>query len=241
MGCAGSVCSHPLGIKGTCVWVSLDPRARTGGSCPAPLSEPCCAPLAGCGNSALSHDLYELGYTDITSIDFSPVCIEAMRARYAHCPGLRWAVMDISALQFPDASFDVVLEKGTLDVLTVEERDPWHVSPQATAALHQVLAEVSRILRPGGRFVSISFAQPHFRKPHYAQEAFGWSLRHAAYGDTFHYFLYVMCKGQRLASPDVALGRKLRQPPPAPAPAPPPEPPPPPVPADEDYLRAIEL
>ncbi|XP_064372781.1 EEF1A lysine methyltransferase 4 isoform X2 [Dromaius novaehollandiae] len=194
--------------------------------------------VLGCGNSALSHDLYELGYTDITSIDFSPVCIEAMRARYAHCPGLRWAVMDISALQFPDASFDVVLEKGTLDVLTVEERDPWHVSPQATAALHQV----SRILRPGGRFVSISFAQPHFRKPHYAQEAFGWSLRHAAYGDTFHYFLYVMCKGQRLASPDVALGRKLRQPPPAPAPAPPPEPPPPPpVPADEDYLRAIEL
>ncbi|XP_025926777.1 EEF1A lysine methyltransferase 4 [Apteryx rowi] len=166
---------------------------------------------ARCGNSALSHDLYELGYTDITSIDFSPVCIEAMRARYAHCPGLRWAVMDIRALRFPDASFDVVLEKGTLDVLTVEERDPWHVSPPAAAALHQVLAEVSRVLRPGGRFVSITFAQPHFRKPHYAQEAFGWSLRHAAYGDAFHYFLYVMCKGQRLASPDVALGRNCEQ------------------------------
>ncbi|NWI12629.1 EFMT4 methyltransferase, partial [Crypturellus soui] len=196
------------------------------------------APLAGCGTSALSHDLYELGYGDITSIDFSPACIEAMRARYAHCAGLRWAVMDMRALRFPDASFDVVLEKGALDALLAGERDPWRVSAQATAALHRVLAEVSRVLRPGGRFVSISFAQPHFRKPHYAQEAFGWSLRHVAYGDAFHYFLYVMRKGERLASPDLALGRKLHQPPPDPAPAAPTLPP---EPEDEDYLLAIEL
>lgn len=97
---------------------------------------------SGCGNSALSHDLHELGYTDVTSIDFSPACIAAMRARYARCPGLRWAVMDIRTLAFPDAAFDVVLEKGTLDVLMVEETDPWDVSPQAVAAMHRVLAEV---------------------------------------------------------------------------------------------------
>lgn len=99
-------------------------------------------PCAGCGNSALSHDLHELGYTDVTSIDFSPACIAAMRARYARCPGLRWAVMDIRALAFPDATFDVVLEKGTLDVLMVEESDPWDVSPQAAAAMRRVLMEV---------------------------------------------------------------------------------------------------
>ncbi|NWV46438.1 EFMT4 methyltransferase, partial [Daphoenositta chrysoptera] len=173
-------------------------------------------PLTGCGNSALSHDLHELGYTDVTSIDFSPACIAAMRARHARCPGLRWAVMDIRALAFPDASFDVVLEKGTLDVLMVEETDPWHVSPQAAAAMRRVLAEVSRVLRPGGCFISITFAQPHFRKPHYAQEAFGWSLRHAACGDgdaaAFHYFLYAMRKGQPLDPRDAALGRRLHQP-----------------------------
>lgn len=104
---------------------------------------------SGCGNSALSHDLHELGYTDVTSIDFSPACIAAMRTRYAHCPGLRWAVMDIRALAFPDAAFDVVLEKGTLDVLMVEETDPWDVSPQAVASMHRVLAEV----RGGGSWV----------------------------------------------------------------------------------------
>ncbi|NXR07620.1 EFMT4 methyltransferase, partial [Semnornis frantzii] len=195
----------------------------------------------GCGNSTLSHDLHELGYTDVTSIDFSPACITAMRARYAHCcPSLHWAVMDIRALTFPDATFDVVLEKGTLDVLMVEETDPWNVSPQAVAAMHRVLAEVSRVLRPEGCFISITFAQPHFRKPHYAQEAFGWSLRHVTCGDgdtgTFHYYLYIMRKGQPLDLSDVALGRQLHQPPL-------PTGPPTPVPLDddEDYLFAIQL
>ncbi|NXJ75347.1 EFMT4 methyltransferase, partial [Trogon melanurus] len=194
----------------------------------------------GCGNSALSHDLHELGYTDVTSIDFSPACIAAMRARHARCPALRWAVMDIRALAFPDAAFDVVVEKGTLDVFMVEETDPWHVSPRAAAEMHRVLAEVSRVLRPGGCFISITFAQPHFRKPHYAQEDFGWSLRHAACGDgdAFHYFLYVMRKGQPLDPRDLALGRRLHQPPPPSAPSPPPTPL---DEDDEDYLFAIQL
>ncbi|XP_072200564.1 EEF1A lysine methyltransferase 4 [Excalfactoria chinensis] len=192
--------------------------------------------VLGCGTSALSYELHELGYPDVTSIDFSPACVEAMRSRYAHCPDLRWAVMDMRSLTFPDASFDVVLEKGTLDVLLVEEADPWHVSPRGAAAMHRVLAEVSRVLRPGGRFLSITFAQPHFRAPHYAQEAFGWSLRHAACGDAFHYFVYIMCKGQPLAPHHLALGRQLGRPPPAP---------PPPITVaedeDEDFLHAIEL
>ncbi|NXS94877.1 EFMT4 methyltransferase, partial [Jacana jacana] len=205
----------------------------------SPPSELC--PGAGCGNSALSHDLHELGYPDVTSVDFSPACIATMRARYAHCPRLRWAVMDIRALTFPDATFDVVLEKGTLDVFMVEETDPWHVSPRAAAEMHRALAEVSRVLRPGGCFISITFAQPHFRKPHLAQESFGWSLRHVPCGDgdpsAFHYFLYVMRKGQPLDPSDLALGQRLHQ-----LPAPPDRPPPPAPPDDdEDYLLAIQL
>ncbi|XP_014460857.2 EEF1A lysine methyltransferase 4 [Alligator mississippiensis] len=194
--------------------------------------------VLGCGSSTLSYDLFQLGYTDITSIDYSAVCIEAMRARYAHCPGLRWAVMDARDLRFPDGSFDVVLEKGVLDAMVAGEADPWHVSPQATALLDRVLSEVSRVLRPGGRFVSISFAQPHFRKPHYAQPAYGWSLRHETYGTAFHYFLYTMVKGQALAPADLALGRSLHEPP---CPTGPPQLPPSPMADTEDFLYAIEL
>ncbi|NXC43081.1 EFMT4 methyltransferase, partial [Penelope pileata] len=98
--------------------------------------------VLGCGTSALSYELHERGYPDVTSIDFSAACVEAMSARYAHCPRLRWARMDMRHLAFPDASFDAVLEKGTLDVLLVEEADPWHVSPPAIAAMRRVLEEV---------------------------------------------------------------------------------------------------
>uniref|UniRef100_A0A8D0L952 EEF1A lysine methyltransferase 4 n=1 Tax=Sphenodon punctatus TaxID=8508 RepID=A0A8D0L952_SPHPU len=192
--------------------------------------------VLGCGNSALSYDLFQLGYPDITSIDYSTVCIADMRARYAHCPGLRWAVMDAQALAFANGSFDVVLEKGTLDAMMVAETDPWHVSPEAAALLDQVLKEVSRVLRPGGRFVSITFAQPHFRKRHYAQPAYCWSLRHATYGAGFQYFLYVMHKGEALSPADLALGRTLYAQPSPPAPTRFLQ-----ASDSEDYLCAIEL
>ncbi|XP_042315822.1 EEF1A lysine methyltransferase 4 [Sceloporus undulatus] len=174
--------------------------------------------VLGCGNSALSYDLFQLGYTNITSIDYSEACIRSMKNRYAHCPGLHWAVMDARALAFTDESFDVVLEKGTLDSMMVGERDPWTVSQEAKLLLDQVLMEVSRVLRPGGRFISITFAQPHFRKRHYAQAAYGWSIRHAVYGDGFHYFFYVMVKGEELSPSDLALGQSLHLRPRTPSP-----------------------
>jgi 2-polyprenyl-3-methyl-5-hydroxy-6-metoxy-1,4-benzoquinol methylase len=37
----------------------------------------------GCGNSTLAHDLCELGYKNISSIDFSHVVIERMKKKYA--------------------------------------------------------------------------------------------------------------------------------------------------------------
>ncbi|XP_054839679.1 EEF1A lysine methyltransferase 4 isoform X2 [Eublepharis macularius] len=164
--------------------------------------------VLGCGNSALSYDLYQLGYADITSIDYSEACIASMQDCYACCPGLHWSVMDARALAFRDGSFDVVLEKGTLDSLMVEETDPWHVSREARILLEQV----SRVLRPKGCFISITFAQPHFRKRHYAQPAYGWSTRHVTYGSGFHYFLYIMQKGEELSPSDLALGRSLHSP-----------------------------
>lgn len=69
--------------------------------------------------------------------------------------------------------------------------------------------QVSRVLRPEGRFISITFAQPHFRKRHYAQPIYGWSVCHVTYGNGFHYFLYVMRKGEKLSPSDLALGQSL--------------------------------
>lgn len=86
--------------------------------------------------------MYGAGYRSITNVDYSSVCIETMSARHRDCPGMTWHEMDISRLSFPDASFDVVLEKATLDALLVEEESPWEVSPHTASFLHQSLTEV---------------------------------------------------------------------------------------------------
>ncbi|XP_051555442.1 EEF1A lysine methyltransferase 4 isoform X2 [Myxocyprinus asiaticus] len=165
--------------------------------------------MLGCGNSALSSDMYQAGYTAITNVDYSSVCVESMAEQHKDCAQLSWLCMDARRLAFPDGVFDVVLEKGTLDAMLVEETDPWKVSDDATRLLHQVLLEVSRVLKPGGRFISVTFAQPHFRKRLYARAEYNWSIKHYQYGRSFHYFLYVLTKGEELSPEDAALERRL--------------------------------
>lgn len=98
--------------------------------------------LSGCGNSSMSGDMYSAGYHSITNIDYSSVCINTMSARYSNCPGMTWHEMDVRQLSFPDAFFDVVLEKATLDALMVEEKSPLDVSPQTACFIHKALTEV---------------------------------------------------------------------------------------------------
>ncbi|XP_071783011.1 EEF1A lysine methyltransferase 4 isoform X2 [Centroberyx gerrardi] len=176
--------------------------------CPSLLIS-CLSPQHRCGNSAMSGQMYSAGYRSITNIDYSAVCISAMSARHGDCPGMSWQQMDMRQLSFPDASFDVVLEKATLDAMMVDEKDPWNVSAQTAAFFHQALKEVSRVLKPGGRFLSVTFAQPHFRKRLYARCEYNWSVKHDSYGDGFQYFVYVLTKGEELSPEDAALERRL--------------------------------
>lgn len=55
-----------------------------------------------------------------------------------------------------------------------------------------------------GRFISITFAQPHFRKPIYARpDLYDWGdLRTCTFGDTFHFYLYILTRGRSLAPQD---------------------------------------
>lgn len=69
--------------------------------------------------------------------------------------------------------------------------------------------QVSRVLKPGGRFVSVTFAQPHFRKRLYARAEYNWSIKHYHYGNSFHYFLYVLTKGEELSPEDTTLEKRL--------------------------------
>jgi SAM-dependent methyltransferase len=77
-----------------------------------------------------------LGPRTTTGLDFSRAAVDLAR-RHRTGPGLRFVHGDAQAMPFPDASFDVVLN--------VE-------SSHCYASMDRFLAEVRRVLRPGGTF-----------------------------------------------------------------------------------------
>ncbi|KAM4772630.1 EEF1A lysine methyltransferase 4 [Rhinophrynus dorsalis] len=167
--------------------------------------------VLGCGTSSLSAELHKEAVCPLVSIDYSPVCIAEMAQRHSEHPGMSWLVMDARHLHFPNESFDLVIEKGTLDAMMVEEKDPWNVTPETVTMIDQVLSEVSRVLSPKGCFISITFSPPHFRARHYAQPVYDWSVSCDTYGSDFHYFLYTMHKGGKLTPCDLERGQSLHK------------------------------
>ena len=74
----------------------------------------------GAGNSRLSEEMYEEGYNTITNIDISNVCVKAMKEKYKEKgENFKFLLMDVKAMDFPEASFDAVVDKATLDSVLV--------------------------------------------------------------------------------------------------------------------------
>ncbi|KAF3435629.1 hypothetical protein FNV43_RR22720 [Rhamnella rubrinervis] len=160
----------------------------------------------GCGNSQLSEDLFEDGITKITCTDLSAVAVQNMQKRLLS-KGLKEIKVqeaDMLDLPFSDESFDVVIEKGTTDVLFVDSGDPWNPKPSTIIKVMKMLKGVHRVLKPDGIFISISFGQPHFRRRLYDAPEFTWSVEWNTFGDGFHYFFYILRKGNRSTESDEA-------------------------------------
>ncbi len=99
--------------------------------------------VPGCGNSAISGDLYDSGFTQVTNVDFSPTCIkEMLRGNVRSRPLMKWQVMDMTAMKFGARAFDVVLDKGSLDALMGDAEDD-----EGTQSGMAFLREVKRVLR----------------------------------------------------------------------------------------------
>ncbi|XP_040840189.1 eEF1A lysine and N-terminal methyltransferase isoform X2 [Ochotona curzoniae] len=129
--------------------------------------------VIGCGNSELSEQLYDVGYQDIVSIDISESAIKQMRERNAtRRPQMSFLRMDMTQMDFPSASFQVVLDKGTLDAVLTDEGE------KTLQQVDRMLAEVGRVLQVGGRYLCISLAQAHILKKavgYFSRE--GWMVR----------------------------------------------------------------
>jgi SAM-dependent methyltransferase len=91
-----------------------------------------------CGRGNGLNALQHLGFTRLEGVDLSP----ALLANYtgpAKC-----VAADCRQLPFPDASRDIVIVQGGL-----------HHLPELPGDLEQVVGEVRRVLRPGGRFMVV--------------------------------------------------------------------------------------
>ena len=76
--------------------------------------------------------------------------------------------MDMNEMSFEPASFDVILEKGTLDVILTSETSPWDVTKSTEDKFHNIISQVNNIytwymmLRLSETYNVIPIKQIHF-------------------------------------------------------------------------------
>ena len=157
--------------------------------------------ILGCGNSPFGSDLYDLGFKNSTSIDYCENVINAMKMKNSNRPEMKFLVADITNMsEIQSKSFDVAIDKGTMDALMCEKGDVWDPPLSIKKIVDSELRHVSRII--SRLFIYITFGQPHFRRPLLEKDEYNWKVSHSAVGDSFHYFVYV-CNKNNEAFEDV--------------------------------------
>jgi SAM-dependent methyltransferase len=94
----------------------------------------------GCAESTNALEMASLGY-DVVGVDLRELPLEH--------PSLRTLRADIGNLPLPDDSFDVVVSLSTIEHVGLD----WYAKTPEGTNDHRVIAEVKRVLRPGGRLV----------------------------------------------------------------------------------------
>lgn len=158
----------------------------------------------GCGTSNVVEDLRRRGYR-AEGVDFAAAAISHWESRLGvNVARSRYTQGDVTDLPFADGRFQFVLDKGCLDAL---------VFTRATHAraglLALAIAEIGRVLAPGGTFYSMSTDPPDvrldaLRDAGARQPAWGlaWSVVEAgrgaeerAHSEGIEYFLYELSRG----------------------------------------------
>ncbi len=122
--------------------------------------------LPGIGNDASMVDMYDYGYTYLTAFDYAEEGVECAKKFFGdrllqegnggdEDEGVDLQVADARDLPFEDASFDAVLEKGTLDAIFLSGGNNKDLAAQH---LDMSVRELARVVRKGGIVMSITAA-----------------------------------------------------------------------------------
>ena len=112
----------------------------------------------GCGNSEFAENMYCDGYKNIKNIDISHNVIKSMSERNKGMEGLTYEVMDVRELKYDDNSFDLAVDKSTIDALLCGE--------DAFINVAKMIKEVQRVLKVGGYYMIVSYGSPEYRVLH---------------------------------------------------------------------------
>jgi EEF1A lysine methyltransferase 4 len=108
-----------------------------------------------------------LGYRNQCSIDFSPVAIQTMKTRYAGLEAegdsLEWRVMNVCDMTFPSQSFNIAIDKGTLDAMVSGSLPV--LGEEVRANVQAYVDEVARVLKPGGKWLCVTHSPRECVKP----------------------------------------------------------------------------
>merc|ERR1712166_1166567 len=103
--------------------------------------------MVGCGNSRLSEEMYEDNIKDITNIDISDTCIVDMKKRCVAMEDMGWGTMD-----------SILCGEGSTKNVAV------------------MCKHISRVLKPGGAYIVVSYGQPDYRMNYFDKPEYNWTV-----------------------------------------------------------------
>ena len=118
----------------------------------------------GCGQGRLCDELSRAGYRGVRGVDASAAMIRLARSR---CANVEFSVVDGGAVPFADGMFDAVLLFAVLTCIPAE------------ASQKQLVAELVRVLRPGGLLLVSDYP---------LQEDERNRARYALFSEEFHHY-----------------------------------------------------